>query len=196
MDYRRIPSASPVKKVMTLVVFVILALAAVSLTSGRTALAASAATIEREADAALANLMETTPVAKMLAGQAKGILIFPNIVKAGFIVGAQYGDGALKIKRKTEGYYNMVAASYGLQAGAQSFAYAMFFMTDAAMNYFKKSEGFEVGVGPSVVVVDAGVAKSLTTTTAQSDVYSFIFGQEGLMAGLGVQGSKITRINP
>jgi lipid-binding SYLF domain-containing protein len=159
-------------------------------------LAASAATIDREADAALAKLMETTPVAKMLAGQAKGILIFPNIVKAGFIVGAQYGDGALKVNGKTAGYYNIVAASYGLQAGIQSFAYAMFFMTDAAMNYFQKSEGFEVGVGPSVVVVDAGVAKSLTTTTAQSDVYSFIFGQQGLMAGLGLQGSKITRINP
>ena len=196
MDYPRTPAASPVKKLMMLFVIVILALAAITLTSGHPALAASAATIDREADAALAKLMETTPVAKMLAGQAKGILIFPNIVKAGFIVGAQYGDGALKIKGKTEGYYNMVAASYGLQAGAQSFAYAMFFMTDAAMNYFKKSEGFEVGVGPSVVVVDAGVAKSLTTTTAQSDVYSFIFGQEGLMAGLGVQGSKITRINP
>jgi lipid-binding SYLF domain-containing protein len=195
MDYPRIPTASPVKKMM-LFVLAILALATVTLASGRPALAASAATIDREADAALAKLMETTPVAKMLAGQAKGILIFPNIVKAGFIVGAQYGDGALKVNGKTAGYYNIVAASYGLQAGIQSFAYAMFFMTDAAMNYFQKSEGFEVGVGPSVVVVDAGVAKSLTTTTAQSDVYSFIFGQQGLMAGLGLQGSKITRINP
>ncbi len=94
------------------------------------------------------------------------------------------------------GYYNMVAGSYGLQAGVQSFDYAMFFMTDSALDYLNSSAGFEVGVGPSVVVVDAGIAKSLTTTTAKDDVYAFIFGQKGLMAGLGLQGSKITRIKP
>jgi lipid-binding SYLF domain-containing protein len=90
----------------------------------------------------------------------------------------------------------MVAASYGLQAGVQSFGYAMFFMTDSALNNLENSEGFEVGVGPSIVVVDAGMAKSLTTTTARDDVYAFIFGQQGLMAGLGLQGSKITKFNP
>jgi hypothetical protein len=78
----------------------------------------------------------------------------------------------------------------------QDFEYAMFFMTDSVMAYFDQSDGFEVGVGSSVVVMDQGTAKTLTTTTAQSDVYAFIFRQEGLMAGLGVQGSKITRINP
>ena len=90
----------------------------------------------------------------------------------------------------------MVAGSYGLQAGVQTFDYAMFFMTNSALDYLDRSEGFEVGVGPSIVVVDAGVAKSLTTTTGKNDVYAFIFGQKGLMAGLGLQGSKITRINP
>lgn len=94
------------------------------------------------------------------------------------------------------GYYNIAAASYGLQAGAQEFAYAMFLMTDAARQYIDTSDGWEVGVGPSVVVVDDGVAKTLTTTTAKDDVYTFIFGQKGMMAGLGIQGSKITKINP
>jgi lipid-binding SYLF domain-containing protein len=81
-----------------------------------------------------------------------------------------------------------------LQAGLQEFGYALVFMTDAALQYLDRSEGFEIGVGPSIVVVDEGVAKTLTTTTAREDVYAFIFGQEGLMAGLGLQGSKITRM--
>jgi lipid-binding SYLF domain-containing protein len=97
---------------------------------------------------------------------------------------------------RTAGYYNIVAGSYGLQAGVQSFNYAMFFMDNASLNYLNNSEGWEVGVGPSVVVVDKGIAKSLTTTTAKDGVYAYIFGQKGLMAGLGLQGSKISRINP
>jgi len=93
------------------------------------------------------------------------------------------------------GYYNIAAASFGLQAGIQGFAYAMFFMTDSALNYLANSAGFELGVGPNIVVVDAGMAKTLTTTTGRDDVYAFIFGQKGLMAGIGLQGSKITRVS-
>jgi lipid-binding SYLF domain-containing protein len=99
-------------------------------------------------------------------------------------------------KGRTAGYYNIAAASYGLQAGVQSFSYALFFMDDASLNYLDRSGGWEIGVGPSIVVVDAGMAKSLTTTTAKSGVYAYIFSQKGLMAGLGLQGSKITRIHP
>ena len=91
------------------------------------------------------------------------------------------------------GYYNSFAASYGLQAGVQVFGYALFFMNDAALSYLDKSDGWELGVGPSIVVVDAGVGKSLTSTTITQDVYAFIFDQKGLMAGLGIQGSKITK---
>jgi lipid-binding SYLF domain-containing protein len=94
------------------------------------------------------------------------------------------------------GYYNATALSYGLQAGVQSFSEAMFLMTDSAINYLNSSDGWSIGMGPSVVVVDAGMGKSMTTTTLQSDVYAFIYGQQGLMAGLGVQGQKITKINP
>jgi lipid-binding SYLF domain-containing protein len=156
--------------------------------------AADAATIDRESAAALASLYESAPGARTLGEKAKGILIFPNIVKAGFLVGAQYGDGALLKNRKNAGYYNIAAASYGFQAGVQSFGYAMFFMTDDALSYLDRSGGFEVGTGPSVVVVDEGMAKALTTTTARADVYSFVFGQRGLMAGVGLQGSKITKV--
>ncbi len=97
---------------------------------------------------------------------------------------------------KTVAYYNISAASYGLQAGVQEFGYAMFLMTDSARKYIDKSDGWEVGVGPTIVVVDEGAAKSLTTTTAKDDVYAFIFSQKGIMAGIGIQGSKITKLNP
>jgi lipid-binding SYLF domain-containing protein len=157
---------------------------------------ASAAAINRDASAALAKLYREVPAARRLAQRAKAVLIFPSVVKGGLIVGGQYGEGVLRKGGKTVGYYNIAAASYGLQAGAQRFGYALFFMTDSALSYLEKSDGWEIGAGPSVVVVDEGKAKSLTTTTLKDDVYAFIFGQKGLMAGLGLQGSKITRIHP
>jgi lipid-binding SYLF domain-containing protein len=135
------------------------------------------------------------PSAKELTQGAKGILIFPSIVKGGFVVGGQYGEGALRKGGKTVGYYNTVAASYGLQAGLQKYGYALFFMTDSAFSYLDRSDGWEIGVGPSIVIVDDGMARSMTTTTARSDIYAFFFDQKGLMAGLGLQGSKITRID-
>lgn len=154
------------------------------------------ADMDAKAHIALRNLYATTPSARNLARDARAILVFPGVVKAGFIGGAQYGKGELIKRGKTIGYYNLVAGSYGLQAGAQTFDYVMFFMKESALSYLDQSSGWEVGVGPSVVVVDAGVAKTLTTTTGRSDVYAFISGQKGLMGGLGVQGSKISKINP
>jgi lipid-binding SYLF domain-containing protein len=165
------------------------------LTSAGAAMAADADAIDRDAAAALKALYASTPVAKDLATKAKGILVFPNIVKAGFVFGTQYGEGALLKGDTTAGYYNIAAASYGLQAGVQSFGYAMFFMTDSALDYLDKSAGFELGMGPSIVVVDAGKAKSMTSTTLKDDVYAFTFRQKGLMAGLGLQGSKITKVS-
>jgi lipid-binding SYLF domain-containing protein len=151
-------------------------------------------TFEADAKAALKKLYENEPAAKLIGEKAKAILVFPNIVKAGFIVGGQYGEGVLLENGNLIAHYNSVAASYGLQAGVQSFGYAMFLMTDNALQYLHKSDGWELGVGPSIVIVDKGLAKSLTTTTLKDDVYAFIFDQKGLMAGLGLQGSKITRL--
>ena len=159
------------------------------------AVAASKAEINRDVDAALAILYDKDPDARALTSRAKAVLVFPSIVKAGFLFGAQYGEGALRQKGKTVGYNNTVAASYGLQAGVQVFGYALFFMTDSAVQYLSKSDGFEIGVGPSIVVLDTGAAKALTTTTAQSDMYAIFFNQKGLMAGLGLQGSKISRLD-
>ncbi len=156
----------------------------------------SAAQIDREVDAALASLYESTPAAKELAPQALGILVFPNIIKAGLGIGGQYGEGALRQNDATTGYYRSTAVSYGLQAGAQSFGYVLFFMKPDALGYLDSSDGWEIGIGPSVVVVDEGVARTLTTTTAKDDIYAFIFSQKGLMAGMGIQGSRIKKIDP
>jgi lipid-binding SYLF domain-containing protein len=173
----------------------LLALTGCATTGGQ--LAGSATDITRESNAALQNLYASNPEARQLGKRAKGILVFPGIVKAGFLVGAQYGSGGALFKNgRTAGYYNIAAASYGLQAGVQSFSYALFFMDNDSLNYLNKSEGWEIGVGPSIVVVDKGMARSLSSTTVQNGVYAFTFGQEGLMAGLGLQGSKITRIHP
>ena len=171
-----------------------MALAITVTTTAGPAVAASKAEINRDVDAALAILYAKDPDARALAGRAKAVLVFPSIVKAGFLLGAQYGEGALRARGKTVGYYNTVAASYGLQAGVQTFGYALFFMTDSAVQYLAKSEGFELGTGPSIVVLDQGAARAFTTTTAQKDMYAIFFNQKGLMAGLGLQGSKISRI--
>jgi lipid-binding SYLF domain-containing protein len=172
----------------------LLALALVVTVTAGPAGAGSAAEIDRDADAALVKLYANVPNARQLGDQARGILVFPGIVKAGFLFGAQYGEGALRRKRTTTGYYNSVAASYGLQAGVQVFGYALFFMSDSALQYLDNSAGFELGVGPSLVVLDVGAAKALTTTTMQNAIYAVFVDQRGLMAGL--QGTKISRIDP
>jgi lipid-binding SYLF domain-containing protein len=159
------------------------------------ALAASGQEIERDAAHALQSLYADNTAVRLLGDKAKAVLVFPSIVKAGFLFGGQMGNGVLMTNGKTAGYYNSLAASYGLQAGIQVFGYALFFMNDGALSYLDKSDGWEIGVGPSIVVVDEGVGKSLTSTTITQDVYAFIFDQKGLMAGLGIQGSKITKIS-
>jgi lipid-binding SYLF domain-containing protein len=158
--------------------------------------AASAAELDRKSEAALSNLLASHPAARALAQEARAILVFPTIVKGGFLFGGQVGDGALRRGGRSVAYYRSLAASYGLQAGVQTFGYALFFMNEKALAYLEESAGWEIGVGPSLVVVDKGTAAALTTTTARSDVYAFFFDQQGLMAGIGLQGTKITRIHP
>ena len=155
-----------------------------------------ASEIDRSATQALNSLYKNNPRAKTLGDKAVGVLIFPSIVKGGFIIAGQFGDGALREGGKTVAYYRSLAMSYGFQAGAQAFGYVLFFMDDSSLQYLDQSGGWELGTGPSLVVLDAGFAKSLSTTTLQKGVYAIIFNQKGLMGGMGIQGTKITKINP
>jgi lipid-binding SYLF domain-containing protein len=155
-----------------------------------------AAKLASQSQAALQKLAAGVPLAKELTKTAEAILVFPEVTKAGLGVGGQYGEGALLKKGAAVAYYKTTGASIGLQAGGQKYGYAMFFMNANALSQLDKANGFEVGVGPSVVAVDEGMGKSMTTTTLKDDIYAFIFGQKGLMAGLGLQGNKITKITP
>ena len=179
---------------LTMILFVI-AFVAGTFMCTNDAVAVSAEKIDGDVKIALEKLYAGSSAAKTLGEKAKGILVFPSIVKGGFIVGGQYGEDAFLKAGKTVGYYNTIQASYGLQAGLQKYGYALFLMTDSAVKYIDKSGGWEVGVGPTIVVVDAGASKSMTTTTLKSEIYAFFFDQKGLMAGLGLQGTKISKID-
>lgn len=153
--------------------------------------------IATESRAALRTLYAQNPQARKLANSASGILVFPSVLKGGLIVGAEGGNGALfDHGGVVAGYYQTAGASYGLQAGVQKFSYALFLMNPAAVQNLNKAGGWEVGSSPSVVVVDRGAATELSTTTVQKGTYAFFFDQKGLMAGLGLKGSKITKIHP
>jgi lipid-binding SYLF domain-containing protein len=160
---------------------------------GSQAYAATAEDLNKDATLALRGLYKTSPLAEDISKQAKAVLVFPNIVKAGLIFGGAYGEGVL-IEGSKFDYYNSVTASWGWQAGAQSYGYAVFLMTDKAVRYLHKTHGWEIGVGPTVVAVDAGVAKNLSSTTLKDDAYAFIFDQQGLMVSLSIEGTKISRI--
>ena len=158
------------------------------------AYAATEVDLNKDSDQALQTLYKLHPFAERLSHEAKAILIFPTVVKAGLIFGGAYGEGELQQGSKIDGYYNSVTGSWGLQAGAQSYSYVVFLMSKKALRYIHESHGWEIGVGPTVVIVDQGKAKNLSTSTLKDDAYAFIFSQQGLMAGISLEGTKISRI--
>lgn len=166
-----------------------------SLSFASAAQAASAEDLNRDSAQALRQLTETNRTANDIARNARAMLVFPNIVKAGLVFGGSYGEGTLMKGNRVVDYYNSVSGSWGLQAGAQSYGYVVFLMNDKAVEYIEKTAGFEIGVGPTVVIVDEGVAKNLSTSTLKDDAYAFIFNQQGLMAGISIEGTKISRID-
>lgn len=178
----------------TFLTFIVAAIASISLSAMNLASAATAEDLDRDSLQALQTLYKTEPVAKTLSHNAKAVLVFPNIVKAGLVFGGSYGEGVLLKGTQVTDYYNSVAGSWGLQIGAQTYGYAVFLMTDNAVNYIEKTKGWELGVGPTVVVVDEGVAKNISSSSLKNDAYAFIFSQQGLMAGVSIEGTKISHI--
>ena len=156
--------------------------------------AATAEDLNTDATQALQVLYKSNPLAEDISKKAKAVLVFPKIIKAGLVFGGSYGEGVLFKGMHASDYYNSVSASWGLQAGAQSYGYVVFLMNDKAVKYLHKTKGWEIGVGPTVVVVNEGIAKNLTSTTLKNDAYAFIFDQQGLMASLSIEGTKISHI--
>ncbi|GMG81554.1 lipoprotein [Paralimibaculum aggregatum] len=162
--------------------------------AGGDARAASAEELERKADATLETLKASAPVTQKMIDDAAGVLIFPSIVKGGFIIGASGGEGVLRARGKTLGYYQSAAASIGLQAGISAYGYVMFLMDDKALDFVRKTDGWEVGVGPDVTVADKGFADRLSSSSVKEGIYVFFVDQKGLFAGASIEGSKISPI--
>lgn len=174
------------------IIFATVALASASLLNS--ASAATSEDLDADSRQALQILYKAHPFAQTISHSAKAVMIFPKMVKAGLVFGGAYGEGEMLHGSKVHGYYNSVTGSWGLQAGAQSYAYALFLMTDKAVNYVHETKGWEIGVGPTVVLVDEGISKNLSTTSLKDDVYAFVFDQQGLMAGVSIEGTKISLI--
>ncbi|MDB5482202.1 MAG: putative lipoprotein [Caulobacteraceae bacterium] len=157
--------------------------------------AASAEQLVANARRALDQLLASEPRARRVARRAVAVLVFPSVLKAGFVFGGETGNGVLFEHGRPVAFYNLTGGSWGLQIGGQDFSYALFFMNRGALDYLNRSAGFQVGTGPSIVVINKGAAAQADTTTLTQDVYAFPFNQKGLMAGLDIEGAKITRIH-
>ena len=160
-----------------------------------TAAAESAAEIDAKANQAIERLYKESSAAKELGAKASGILIFPDITKAGLIVGGEYGEGVLRVSGAPRGYYSSTSGSIGLQIGVSSRSLVFMFMTEEALKKFTDSDGWEAGVDADVTVVDTGATGSFDTTTVKDPVIAFNFGEEGLMAGVSVEGTKVSKLD-
>jgi lipid-binding SYLF domain-containing protein len=192
-----------------------LAILAALLTGPLLPAVAEAQNLDRQVEATLKSLYETTPAARELARTAKGILVFPEIARDNYVLGFQSGHGALLVGGKMVGHYTTSSAIYGMQAGVLPFGYALFLITDAALNRLNQSGGWEVGKDAGVVILPAGTATvpdgTMDTQTgtmdatagtmaararARAEAYAFVIGDTSLMTGVGVQGWKIVKTNP
>ncbi len=175
--------------------FALLALIALTFLSFSTfAQAKSARQIDIEVDAALKSFTLNVSGGQQFLNSARGVLVFPSVLKGGFVVGGEYGEGALLVGGKTVDYYNTASASIGFQLGAQAKTIIMVFMDDYALHKFRASDGWEAGVDGSVALVEWGAAKNLSTTKVQDPIIGFVFNNKGLMYNLTVEGSKFSKI--
>ncbi|CAB3784568.1 BPSL1445 family SYLF domain-containing lipoprotein [Paraburkholderia fynbosensis] len=151
-------------------------------------------TINAGVDATLARLYENVHGSRELVAKARGVLVFPSVISAGFWVGGQYGEGALRVNGQTTGFYSTVAGSFGLQIGAQSKALIFLFMTQEALDKFLHSQGWAAGADATVAVLKVGANGAVDTSTATSPVEAFVLTNGGLMAGVSVEGTKVSRL--
>lgn len=171
------------------------ALFAVGLAAPRAAEAASLDKLNADAEAALARLVATEPVSADMIDRAAGVLVFPQITKGGLVIGAAGGEGVLRIDGEPTAAYRSTALSYGLQAGITTFGYVMVLMDQKSLDYVSESAGWEIGSGPNVTIADEGFARKFSTTSLQEGIYVFFIDQKGFFAGVGLEGTKITRVS-
>jgi lipid-binding SYLF domain-containing protein len=157
--------------------------------------AASGPEIDANVRATMGEFFREVPSSYELANKAVAILVFPTIVKAGFGIGGEYGEGALHIRGRTGGYYNIISGSIGFQFGAQARSVLLMFMTPPALATFQRTDGWKIGVDGSVAIITVGAGGAIDTNSVRSPIVGFIFDQKGLMYNLTLEGSKISRIS-
>ena len=175
-----------------LFVWFLIVIIAVPVTNG---VAATAKEIDVSVDVVLERFQKQVKGAAEFAQGAKGLLVFANVKKAGLVVGGEYGEGALRVKGKTAGYYNVASASFGLQIGVQSKDMIIAFMTDEALKQFQESKGWQIGVDGNVALINIGAGGAINTKTIKDPIVAFVFDVKGLMADVSLSGSKITKLN-
>jgi len=173
-------------------VVLIVLLAGIGFSGGATA--ASAQEIDIKVDGALKEFTSEVKGGAEFLNKAKGVLVFPDVVKAGLVVGGEYGEGALRVGGKSLQYYNIASASFGFQIGAQQYAIVMVFLEEEAMNKFRESSGWEAGVDGSVAIAEWGAGEDINTQNFKEPIVGFVFSNKGLMAGVSIEGSKITKL--
>jgi lipid-binding SYLF domain-containing protein len=151
-------------------------------------------TIDAGVDSTLARLYNVASGSRELVGKAHGVLTFPSVIDAGFVVGGQYGEGSLRVGGHTVGYYSTATGSIGWQIGAQSRAIVFLFMTEESLNRFRSRDGWSAGGDASVAVLQIGANGTLDTSTATGQVNAFVLTNQGLMAGASLEGTKVTRL--
>jgi lipid-binding SYLF domain-containing protein len=178
------------------VALVVAAVILLGMGASEVAWAKTAKEINANVNACLDRFYRQVPGSKEAAAKAKGVLVLPGVIKAGFIVGGEYGQGAMRVDKKTVGYYNIVSGSIGMQIGAEDKDIVILFMTDEAMDKFKSTQGWEAGVDANVAVVTMGAGNRVDFTKINDPVVAFVFDVKGLMADVSLKGAKITKINP
>lgn len=166
----------------------------IGLFSANSSHAASAQEIDIEVNAALQRFENEVSGGTEFLRSAKGVLVFPSVIKAGIGIGGEYGEGALRVGGKTVDYYSTAAASIGLQLGAQSKSVILVFIQQDALTKFRKSEGWKVGVDGSVALIKVGAGGAIDTVNINDPIVGFVFGQKGLMYNLTLEGSKLTKL--
>lgn len=168
----------------------------ISLAFTQFSLAKPATALNADVDAAIKKFEKEVDGGAKFLSQVKGYLVFPSVIKAGFIIGGEYGEGALRVDGTTKHFYSMTSASIGYQAGVQEHSVLIAFISEASLNNFIKSDGWEAGVDGAITVADWGKSKDITSISYEKPIVAFIYGAEGLMIGVSVEGTKFQRILP
>jgi len=159
-------------------------------------IAEPAEVINENANEAIAQFKREVRGAEDFLARVKGYIVFPSVIKGGFIVGAEYGEGVLRVNGEPKGYYSIASGSVGFQMGLQKTSYIIAFASESALNNFRKSNGWEAGVDGSIAVATWGVGKDISSISFEKPIYAFVFGAKGLMYNLTLEGTKFTKINP